>query len=207
MPVPPDTEQLLQRVERGDRSARGELLDRHSPRLRRLIGLRLDPRLAARIDPSDVLQETLAVADRRLPDYLRDRPMPFYPWLRRLACDQLAALRRQHIGAGKRSVLREEPPALPDASVQELADRLFARTGSPSSRAMRTERRALVRAALNRLAERDREVLVLRHLEQLDSPEIAIVLEISEAAVHTRHLRALRRLRQHLGPDFAEDRP
>jgi RNA polymerase sigma-70 factor, ECF subfamily len=194
-----DTERLLERAGRGDRSACGELLDQHSARLRRLIALRLDPRLAARIDPSDVLQETLAVADRRLPEYLRDRPLPFYPWLRRLACDQLAVLRRQHIGARKRSVLREEPPALPDASVQELADRLFAKSGSPSARLLRAERRARVRAALDRLAERDREVLVLRHLEQLDSTEIASVLEISEAAVHTRHLRALRRLRSMLG--------
>jgi RNA polymerase sigma-70 factor, ECF subfamily len=204
MADPSDTDELLERAGRGDRTARGELFERHSLRLRRLIALRLDPRLAARVDPSDVLQETLAVADRRLPDYFRDRPLPFYPWLRRLACDQLAVLRRQHIKADKRTVLREEPPALPDASVLELADRLFARSGSPSARAMRTERRARVRSALDQLKERDREVLVLRHLEQLDSPEIAAVLEISQAAVHTRHLRALRRLRDLLGPDFAE---
>jgi RNA polymerase sigma-70 factor, ECF subfamily len=196
-----DTERLLERAGQGDRSACGELLERNRARLRRLIALRLDPRLAARIDPSDVLQETLVVADRRLPEYLRDRPLPFYPWLRRLACDQLAVLRRQHIGAGKRSVLREESPALPDASIHELADRLFAKTGSPSARVLRSERRARVRTALDQLAERDREVLVLRHLEQLDSTEIASVLEISEAAVHTRHLRALRRLRGLLGEE------
>jgi RNA polymerase sigma-70 factor (ECF subfamily) len=169
-----------------------------------MIALRLDPRLAARVDPSDVLQDALAAADRRLSDYARARPLPFYPWLRRLACDQLAVLHRRHVRAGKRSVRREELPALPDASVQELAERLFARTGSPSARAQREERRARVRSALEDLAERDREVLVLRHLEQLTTPEIAAVLGVSEGAVHVRHLRALRRLRDRLGPDFAE---
>jgi RNA polymerase sigma-70 factor, ECF subfamily len=201
----PDTDQLLDRVGRGDPVARGQLLQRHRARLRRMIALRLDPRLAARLDPSDVVQETLAVADRRLPDYLRDRPLPFYPWLRRLACDRLADLRRKHVRAGHRTVTREEPPPLPDASVLELADRLFARSGSPSARAQREERRERVRAGLNRLSDRDREVLVLRHLEQLATPEIAAVLEVNEAAVRTRHLRALRRLRDLLGPDFAED--
>jgi len=170
-----------------------------------MIAVRLDPRLTARIDPSDVLQETLTVANRRLNEYLRDRPMPFYPWLRRLACDQLADLRRKHIHAAQRTVTREEAPPLSNASVQELAERLFARSGSPSARLQRSERQARVRSALAQLPDRDREVLVLRHLEQLPTPEIAAVLEVSEASVHTRHLRALRRLRQLLGPTVAED--
>lgn len=205
MADPPETEQLIERVGRGDASACGELLQRYRAQLRRMIAVRLDPRLAARVDPSDVLQETLAVANRRLQDYLRDRPLPFYPWLRRLACDQLADLRRKHIRAGQRSVTREEPPPLSNASVQELAERLFARSGNPSARLQRNERRARVRSALAQLPERDREVLVLRHLEQLPAAEIAAVLDVSEGAVHNRHLRAIRRLRELLGPNFAED--
>jgi RNA polymerase sigma-70 factor (ECF subfamily) len=151
------------------------------------------------------LQETLTVANRRLNEYLRDRPMPFYPWLRRLACDQLADLRRKHIRAAQRTVMREVAPPLSNASVHELAERLFARSGSPSARLQRSELQARVRSALAQLPDRDREVLVLRHLEQLPTPDIAAVLEVSEAAVHTRHLRALRRLRQLLGPTMAED--
>jgi RNA polymerase sigma-70 factor (ECF subfamily) len=201
----PETEQLLRRAGTGDPTARGELWQRYRTRLRRMIALRLDSRLSARVDPSDVLQETLAVADRRLPEYLRDRPVPLYPWLRQLACDQLAALGRKHIRAGSRSVTREEPAPLTDASVQDLAERLFARGSHPSARLQRHERQARVRAALGRLTERDRDVLVLRHLEQLATPEIAAILDISEAAVHSRHLRALRHLRDLLGPEFAED--
>jgi RNA polymerase sigma-70 factor (ECF subfamily) len=205
MPDQPETERLLERAGRGDAAARGELFQQHRASLRRMVALRLDPRLAPRVDPSDVVQEALAVADRRLFDFLRDRPLPFYPWLRRLARDRLADLRRRHVRAGSRTVMREEPPALPDASVQELAERLFARSGSPSARAQREERRARVRVALDRLPDRDREVLVLRHLEQLATSEIAAELGVTEATVHTRHLRALRRLRDLLGPEFEED--
>jgi RNA polymerase sigma-70 factor (ECF subfamily) len=201
----PHTDELLRRAGTGDLIARDELWRRYRARLRRMIALRLDSRLSARVDPSDVLQETLAVADRRLPAYLRDRPLPLYPWLRQLACDQLASLGRKHVRAGSRTVTREEPAPLTDASAEELAERLFARGSHPCARLLRHERQARVRAALGRLTERDRDVLVLRHLEQLATPEIAAILDISEAAVHSRHLRALRRLRDLLGPEFAED--
>lgn len=129
MADPPDTEQLLERAGQGDANACAELWQRYRAQLRRMIAIRLDSRLAARIDPSDVLQETLTVANRRLNEYLRDRPMPFYPWLRRLACDQMADLRRKHIRAAQRTVNREETPPLSNASVQELAERLLARSG------------------------------------------------------------------------------
>src|SRR5205823_1977016 len=105
----PDTEQLLAQVVQGDDRARGLLLQRHRDRLRRMIALRLDPRLRRRVDPSDVLQESLAEADRKLSDYSRCRPLPFYPWLRELAWEAMARLHRRHIQAGRRSVRREEP--------------------------------------------------------------------------------------------------
>jgi RNA polymerase sigma-70 factor, ECF subfamily len=191
----PDTEQLLRRAAGGDRSAVEQLLVRHDKRLHRLIGLRMDRRLSGRIDPADVVQEALADAVRRLDDYLRDRPLPFYPWLRQLALERLAKVHRQHIHAQKRSVRREEPPPLPGESALELANRLLARGSSPSARLRAAELRARVESALAQLSETDREVLVLRHLEQLSGREVAAVLNISEGAVYNRHLRALGRFR------------
>ncbi len=204
--VEPDTEQLLDLVGQGDRVARDRLLGRHRQRLRNLIALHLDPRIAARIDPSDVVQESLVEANRRLGDYLRDRPLPFYPWLRRLALQRLTDLHRLHLRSKKRSVGREEArlPLLSDDSVQQLARQLVARGSSPSAGLQRQDLRERLRIALARLAERDREVLILRHLEQLSVKEIAAVLGISEGAVKVRHVRALERLRQVLDEDTGE---
>lgn len=199
-----DTDHLLDRAERGDEIAKGQLLERHRARLRRMIAVRLDRRLAARIDPSDVVQETLAGAAQRLPQYLKERPLPFHAWLRRLAADRLAELNRKHVRARSRSVTREEPLPLPDESALELAERLLARGSSPGARLHREERREKVRQALALLKQRDREVLVLRHLEQLPASDIADLLGVTEGTVYTRHLRALHRLRDLLGPDFAE---
>jgi RNA polymerase sigma-70 factor (ECF subfamily) len=195
--APPDTEELLRRAGRGDRPARGALLQRHRGRLRRMVALRLDPRLAARVDPSDVVQETLAEADRRLDAYLHERPLPFYPWLRQLAWDRLIEQHRRHVRAGRRSVQREEAeaPGLSAASVLELAERLLDAADSPSAALQRQELAEQVRSALDRLAEADREVLVLRYLEQLPAREVAGVLGVSEAAAKKRALRALQRLR------------
>jgi RNA polymerase sigma-70 factor (ECF subfamily) len=122
----PETKQLVDQAAQGDAAARGQLLHRFRHRLRAMIGLRMDRRLAARIDPSDVVQETLADAVQQLSDYLRRQPLPFYPWLRQLARDRLADFYRLHVLAQKRSVRREEPwiPPLPDESAVELADRL-----------------------------------------------------------------------------------
>jgi RNA polymerase sigma-70 factor (ECF subfamily) len=197
-----DTEHLLDRAAAGDAGARDGLLARHRDRLRRMVAVRADPRLAARVDPSDVVQDTLAEAAGKLDGFLRTRPLPFYPWLRRLALERLAALHRRHVQARRRSVTREAARMdLPDGSAFELADRLFARQSSPSARLQRQELQVRVRSALAALREADREVLVLRHLEGLPAKEIAAVLGTSEGAVHTRHVRALQRLRALLGPD------
>jgi RNA polymerase sigma-70 factor (ECF subfamily) len=202
----PDTEQLLCRVAQGDNAARGRLLERHRQRLRQMIAVRLDRRLQARLDPSDVLQETLAEADQKLSDYAR-RPLPFYPWLRGLAWECLVRLHRQHVRAGKRSVCREEPHGLtlPDESAHELADQLAAKGSNPSARLRHDELRRRLHEALDRLRESDREVLVLRYLEHLSTREMAAVLGLSEAGVKTRQLRALQRLRDLLGNDLAEE--
>jgi RNA polymerase sigma-70 factor (ECF subfamily) len=210
MPAPgPDTDELLRRTGSGDRSARGALLQRHRRRLQRLVAVRLDRRLAPRLDPSDVVQEALAEADRRLDAYLRERPLPFYPWLRQLACDRLAEAHRRHLGAARRSVSREEAAAvgLPEGSAEELAGRLLASASGPSEAARRAEQKARVRAALAALGEPDREVLALRHLEQLSAREAAAVLGLSEAALKSRVLRAMQRLRRLLGDEPAEGAP
>jgi len=208
-PLQPDTEELLRQAGQGDPNARARLLARHRARLRKMVSCRLDRRLAARIDSSDVVQDVLAEASQKLGRYLRDRPLPFFPWLRQLAWERLAALHRRHVQAQKRSVRREEPRALtlPDESAVELAGRLVARDSSPSQRLLREELLERMRRALLRLPERDREVLVLRHLEQLSVAEIAKVLEISPGAVKVRHLRALERLRDQLDEARGEEGP
>jgi RNA polymerase sigma-70 factor (ECF subfamily) len=190
----PDSDVLLAQASQGDVTAGQQLLARHRDRLRRMVAVRFDRRLLARLDPSDVVQEALTEAARRLPDYLRDRPLPFYPWLRQLAADRLNKAYRRHLHAGKRDARREEAP-LPDKSALELAQRLLGRDTSPSNRLARQEVRERVRAALAQLPERDREVLVLRYLEQLSTREIAEVLGCPEGTVKSRHLRALERLR------------
>lgn len=190
----PDTDELLRRAGTGDRWAKEQLLVRHRDRLRRMVKIRIDPRIAARVDPSDVVQETLAEAARKLPAYLRHRPVPFYPWLRQIACEQLTYAHERHIQAQKRTVVREQRWGLPDESVIQLANRLVASGTSPSRQVLRKELQQQVRAALNELPPKDREVLVLWYLEELSAAEIAAVIGITESGVKSRHRRALERL-------------
>jgi RNA polymerase sigma-70 factor (ECF subfamily) len=207
-PAEPDTEQLLACIAQGDQAALGQLLELHRPKLRNMIALRLDRRLHARLDPSDVLQETLAEATQRLAEYARLRPMPFYPWLRQLAWERLVQLHRRHVRAGKRSVRREQADSpLSDESVLRLVDRLVSRGSSPSARLHRSEQRRRVQTILEQLAPSDREVLVLRYLEHLCTQEIAAILGLTPAGVKTRQLRALQRLRDLLGDEVAEEMP
>src|SRR5262245_28499807 len=178
-----DIDRLLEQARRGDAAARAALLVHHQGRLRRMVAVRLDPRLAPRVDPSDVVQEALAAAAELLPEYLRKQPIPFYPWLRRLAWERLVKLHRRHLGTGKRSVAREVAPPLPDGSVDALARLVVANTTSPSGQAVRKELQARVWAALDQLGERDREVLILRYLEQLSAAEIAAILGSTPGAI------------------------
>jgi RNA polymerase sigma-70 factor, ECF subfamily len=195
-----DTETLLHRAAGGDVAAREQLLERHRPKLRRMVAVRIDRRLAPRLDPSDIVQETLADAARRLDDYIRERPMPYYPWLRRLAWDRLDKARRRHT-ARRRSVGREELFDLPNSSALKLAARLQAPDTDPAHSALRKEQRQRVRALLDDLPAGEREVLVLRFLEQLSTAEAAAVLEISPGAFRLRLMRALERLRLKLEDD------
>jgi RNA polymerase sigma-70 factor (ECF subfamily) len=193
--TPADTEELLDLAALGDDAARQQLLAHHRERLRRMVAARLDRRLSARVDPSDVVQEALADAAANLDAYLRDRPLPFYPWLRGFAWDHLMKVHRHHIKSQRRSITREEAWSMPDESAQQLANRLLARSTNPVGRLVRDELRDRIRSALAMMPEVDREVLVMRHLEHLKIAEIAAVMGISEGAVKVRHLRALRRLK------------
>jgi RNA polymerase sigma-70 factor (ECF subfamily) len=196
----PDTEELIELTAQGDAVARQQLLVRHRSRLVKMVAVRLDRAVAARLDPSDVVQEALAEAAQHLDEFLRTRPLPYYAWLRQFAWERLVKLHRYHIRSKKRSVTREEPWSmpLPEDSVLRLA-RLVASGASPSQALIRNEMRQRLRVALDQLAPHDREILVMRNLEQLSIVEIAEVLDLTEGAVKVRHLRALRRLRSVLG--------
>jgi RNA polymerase sigma-70 factor (ECF subfamily) len=192
----PDTDHLLDRAASGDQSAAHELLTRFRPRLRNMVGVRLDQRLSARVDPSDVVQEALAEAFEKLPAYLQDRPISFYPWLRRIAWERLVKLHRLHIAADRRTVCRENRDVLPlpDESAAQLVERFAAPTSEPPDRAIRAELRQRVRAAMDQLSESDRDLLAMRYLEQLAIKEIAEFLRLPPATVRMRHLRALNKL-------------
>jgi RNA polymerase sigma-70 factor (ECF subfamily) len=198
----PTTVLLVDQAAQGDESARRELLDAYRHDLRRMVAVRLDRRLAPRVDPSDIVQETLAEASERLDDYLRDRPLPFHGWLRQLAADRVIQTHRRHVGSQRRSVNREtRPPEICDDSAIQLVNLLTANDTSPSNRLLRQERIEQVMAALEVLSSRDREVLVMRHLEQLSTAQIADALGLNEAAVRARLVRALSRLRASLEED------
>src|SRR5262249_20884117 len=203
--VTSDTEELLRRVANGDGAARDQLLERFRGRLRRMVTTQFDVRLAARVDPSDVVQETLTEAASQLNRYLKERPLPFHRWLRQLAQRRLIELHRRHGRAQRRTVTREDAVSgLADESALALVERLFGRHSNPSAGLCRKERRDRVQRALAALPKPDREVLVLRILEGLPTRETAAVIGISEVAVRSRQVRALERLRALLGPDFLE---
>lgn len=199
-----ETDQLVRQAAGGDPSAAQLLLRRHRDRLRRMVDLRMDPRLRARIDPSDVVQEALADAWQKLPGYLEEQPIRFYPWLRQIAWNRLVDLYRHHIVARKRSVDAEAPRSLsiPKSSTIHLVEQLAGSLPSPSRHLLRLELRQRVSAALDALSEGDRETILLRHLERLSMAEVGAVLGITEGSARNRHLRAIRRLRALLVDEF-----
>jgi RNA polymerase sigma-70 factor, ECF subfamily len=193
-----EIEDLLNPAAAGDEIALRQLMDRHREPLRRMVAARLDRRLSARLDPSDVVQEALADASRKLQGYARTRPLPFYPWLRRLAAERLALAHRRHIKVTGRSVCRERVGSLDPfgGSNSLLIDRLATSGTSPTANLRRNELRQRVRNALDALGEGDRDVLILRYLEDLPFVEVATVMGITENAAKVRHFRALDRMRK-----------
>ena len=193
-----ETAGLLRRAAQGDQAAWGALLVRSRDRLRRMVALRLDRRLQGRVDPSDIIQEACIDASARLAEYARQPDMPFFLWLRFLTGQRLVRVHRQHLGAEMRDVAREVSlyrGALPAATSAALAAQLLGRATRPSEAAVRAERSIRLQEALNSMDPLDREVLALRHFEQLSNAEAARVLGLQESAAAKRYVRALKRLR------------
>jgi RNA polymerase sigma-70 factor, ECF subfamily len=194
---------LLRRICAGEQHALGELFRAHRERLRRMVQLRLDRRLQGRIDPSDVIQEAFVDAARRLAEYTADPAMPPFLWLRFLTAQRLVTLHRIHLGVKGRDVGREvslHSGPLPSADSRSLAAQLLGQLTSPSRAAIRAEIQIKIQDALNAMDPIDREILALRHFEELNNNETAVVLGIHKAAASNRYVRALRRLKEILAP-------
>lgn len=187
-------EELLAQAGRGETGAVDQLLAQHRDMLHRTVGLRLDRRVSARLDVSDVVQETCLEAARRLPEFLARRPMPFALWLRWLAREKVLSAHRQHLLADKRAVGLEAPPLPLDSSAQFVGG-LLGRGPTPSQSIAAAELAERLRLALSQLDDDEREIILWRHFEQLTNREIAQLLEITEAAAGKRYIRALERLR------------
>jgi len=202
-----ETVELLRRAHEGDSEVLERLFARHRERLRRMVDLRLARQLRGRVDASDVIQEAFLEASQRLADYLKDPGMPFFLWLRFLTRQCLLGLHRHHLGVKARDPRREVAlydGALPEATSESLAARLLGQITSPSQAALRAEMQLRLQEALNSLDPLEREVLALRHFEQLTNTETARELAIGESAASKRYIRALTRLKGvllHLGFD------
>jgi RNA polymerase sigma-70 factor, ECF subfamily len=202
-PDPLTTQELLDQARQGNADAVDALLARHREPVRRMIDLRLDPAIVQRLDASDVVQDVLLEASRRLQEYLRKPAMPFHLWLRHIAKDHLIDAHRRHHTAQKRGVDREQPihrPGWADRSSLELAGQLMDPERTPASEAIQQELQKRLHEALEQLEDADREVILMRHFEQLGNQEAATALGLTEAAASMRYLRAVRRLRDLLAP-------
>ncbi|HEY0982185.1 sigma-70 family RNA polymerase sigma factor [Schlesneria sp.] len=208
MPLWPEqtvTQNLLVNARQGDRVAVNRLLERHRNSLKKLIQLRLDRKIAQRVDASDVVQDVLMEANTRLQEYLSDPRLPFHLWLRQLAKDRMIDMHRRHRGAQRRSLDREQSmtsPQFADQSGLDLMGQLADQELTPAAASIRKELESRFLIALDQLDDEDREIVVMRHFEQLGNSEVAEALGLSAAAAGMRHLRALRKLRAILG-----DRP
>jgi RNA polymerase sigma-70 factor (ECF subfamily) len=183
---------LLLQIRAGDRTAFEQLFARHHAYLHRVVELRLDPRLRARVDPADVVQEAYVEALNRLNGYLKHPALPFRLWLRQIACDRVLKARRHHLGAARRAVSREVP--LPEQSSLVLARQLLAAGSTPSQQMDHGELVRRLRRAVAQLPDADREVVMLRHFEGLSNQEVALLLDIQPATASKRHGRAVLRL-------------
>ena len=196
---PPNTEPLLARAAAGDGVAWGALLTAHQDRLTRMVAFRMDPRLHGRIDAADVVQEAFVEASAHREAYLRAPTAPLFLWLRGVVSNKLLELHRHHLGTRMRDAKRELPledRQRFDDTTAALCAHLVGRLTSPSVAAVRDEIKMRLARALDRMDPTDREVLTLRHFEQLTNAEAAEVVGIQERAAAKRYLRALERLKE-----------
>lgn len=189
-----------------------EEFSRHRDRLWRMVDFRLDPALAGRVDPDDVLQEAWLAAVQRVQHFLEHESLSMFMWLRLIVGQTLIDLQRRHLGAKMRDAYREQSlnlAGLSRTTAVSLAARLLGTLTSPSQAAVRDEQARQLRESIARMDEMDREVLALRHFEELSNREVAEVLGIQETAASNRYVRAVRRLKAILDalPDFSEHRP
>lgn len=202
-----ETDRLLDDARNGEPGAVDKLLVEFREPLRRVIDLRLDPAIARRVDASDIVQDVLIEANQRLVEYLKKPEMPFHLWLRHLAQDRIIDTHRRHRLAQRRSVDREQAihrPMWTDESSVSLVAQLIDTEATPTTEAIRQELQRKLAAAIDRLSEDDREIILMRHHELLSNQEAAGALKVTEAAASMRYLRALRRLRAVLVPDGTE---
>jgi RNA polymerase sigma-70 factor (ECF subfamily) len=201
------TSVLLQRLRSGDRDALVALFDYYRPRLRQMLRLRMDARVAARFDASDVLQDAYLDAARQIEGYLQHPQVDIYVWLRELAWERLLSLQRRHLGAKCRAVERDVP--LPAESSALLAKALLAQGPSPRQAVLQEELRRRLQRALEKLKPPDREVILMRHYEEMSNGEVAQALGLSASAATMRYGRALFRLKEILLAALAsgESRP
>jgi RNA polymerase sigma-70 factor, ECF subfamily len=204
-----DDAALLHRAAQGEEQAIHDLFTRHRDRLKRMVHLRLSRRLQGRVDDSDVLQEAFLDASKKLTEYAHHPAMPFYLWLRHMTGLKLAEIHRRHLGTQMRDADREvtlHRGGLPEADSVSLAAQLLGKLTTPSQAAIKAETRLYVQEALNSMDPTDREVLALKHFEQLSTSENAEVLGLSKAGAGSRYLRAIKRLRDILAqiPGFSE---
>jgi RNA polymerase sigma-70 factor (ECF subfamily) len=187
----------VRRAAQGDGRCLLELFTRYRPRLKRMVKLRLDPRVQGRVDPSDVLQQAYLDAGRRIADYLREPTLPFFLWLRDVAGQRLEMTHREQLGPEEAGAGREvslHRGALPEASASALAAQLLGRAAVTADAAARAGLKVRIQEALNGMDALDREVLAMRHFEQLSNAEAALVLGLTEPAASNRYVRALERL-------------
>lgn len=191
----PQVARLITRLRDGDTAALAELFDQHRDKLRRMVQLRLDHRLGGRVSASDVLQEAYIDALKRVDHYFEKPDQPFFGWLRLVVGQRLADVHREHL-AQKRNAGREVPIHGGGADSACLAACLLGNISSPSNAANRNEIYARLEQALDQMDPVDREVLALRHFEELSNTETAALLGIQPAAASKRYVRALARLKE-----------
>lgn len=197
-PIDEKTEQLLDGIREGKDGAADRLLERHRDPLRRMIEMRMDQKIKQRVDASDIVQEVMIEANRRLQKYLENPVMPFHLWIRQMARDRLIDAHRRHRGSEKRSVDREKAMVAPgamDRSTIELAAQLCDAEMTPAEAATMKELHQRFQNAIEELDENDREIVIMRHVEQLTNQDVAAALDLSEPAASMRYLRAIRKLR------------
>ncbi|MCG8650395.1 MAG: sigma-70 family RNA polymerase sigma factor [Pirellulales bacterium] len=197
-------QRLIEHAGRGDTSALAKIFDMHRNRLYRMITMRLDPRLRSRLNPSDVLQESFFDASRRLHEYAQDPKFSAYFWLRNIVSHRLHKLHRHHLDAQLRDAKREISldENLPGASKVYLAEQLAASSASVDRQLVQAEVQSRVERALDEMEEKDREVIALRHFEELSTEETAAVLGLTRSGVLKRYTRVLRKLRDAIGSDI-----